>query len=225
MIEQLLGSKTRYRLMQLFIHHPDVFYYVRQITRILDTQINSVRRELLHLEELGLIQSFSTLPVERGFVTEVQARKTDSSAQKKYFKLNPEFFLYPELKALFVKEQLVGEKDLAKNIRRSGTVNYLILSGFFVGLEDMPADMIIVGKVDAEKLAKIIAEYEKAFNREIKYTVFSSKEYKYRVTINDRFLYTILNNKKIIAINDLEHDDDPPSGGEARLLEHAASRL
>src|SRR5258708_14617684 len=60
MIEQLLGSKTRVKLLQLFMSNPNRSFYVREITRKIDEQINSVRRELSNLLNIGIIVSDTT---------------------------------------------------------------------------------------------------------------------------------------------------------------------
>ena len=209
MFEQLLGSKTRYRLLQLFLHHPDSYYYVRQLTRILDTQINSVRRELLNLESIGFVRSYNALSEEEGITISQSFEKKSNSSQKKFFRLNTDFLLYPELKALFMKEQLVSEKDLARELSKVGKIHYLALTGVFTGVEsEIPTDMLIVGTVDLRRLAKAVSDYEKILNKEINYTVFSYKEFTYRKDINDRFLYNILNKKKIVAIDELDDNSD-----------------
>src|SRR5690606_16007380 len=60
MVEQLFGSKTRVKLLQLFYSNPNRSFYVREITRKIDEQINSVRRELANLLSIGLISSEAT---------------------------------------------------------------------------------------------------------------------------------------------------------------------
>ena len=55
MLESLFGSRTRVKLLRLFMSHPDQRWFVRELTRVVQEQINSVRRELDHLEHLGLI--------------------------------------------------------------------------------------------------------------------------------------------------------------------------
>ena len=60
MIEQLFGSKTRVKLLQLFYSNPNRAFYVREITRKIDEQINSVRRELSNLLSIGIIVSENT---------------------------------------------------------------------------------------------------------------------------------------------------------------------
>lgn len=57
MVDALFGSKTRVKLLHLFLNNPGKAFYVREITRLIDEQINSVRRELSNLLEVGVITS------------------------------------------------------------------------------------------------------------------------------------------------------------------------
>src|SRR2546423_14441983 len=60
MIDALFGSKTRVKLLHLFLNNPNRSFYVREITRKIDEQINSVRRELANLLSIGIIVSDTT---------------------------------------------------------------------------------------------------------------------------------------------------------------------
>src|SRR3954471_20428714 len=82
MIEQLFGSKTRVKLLQLFYSNPNRSFYVREITRKIDEQINSVRRELANLLNVGLITS-------------------DSSNNKVYYEVNQKYQFYIPLEEIF----------------------------------------------------------------------------------------------------------------------------
>ena len=55
--EKLFGSKTRAKLLRLFFENPEKSFYVREMTRVIGEQINSVRRELLNLESIGIIKN------------------------------------------------------------------------------------------------------------------------------------------------------------------------
>jgi DNA-binding transcriptional ArsR family regulator len=57
MLEHLFSSRTRVRLLGLFLLHPEKEVHVREICRITGLNINAVRRELANLEELGLLRS------------------------------------------------------------------------------------------------------------------------------------------------------------------------
>src|SRR5690349_15055502 len=82
MIEQLFGSKTRVKLLQLFYSNPNRAFYVREITRKIDEQINSVRRELANLLNIGIISS-------------------DTTNNRLYYEVNQDFEFYGPLKTIF----------------------------------------------------------------------------------------------------------------------------
>ena len=186
-LEQLFGSTARVRLLRFFLGNDadDNRFFVRELVRKLNVQLNGVRRELQNLEALGLLESSS-----------------GESQKKRYYKLNKNFPLYSELKALISKAEFFTENRLIEELKKLGAVNLLILTGHFVGIKDSPTDMLIVGKIKRSSLAKKVADLEKEMCREINYTLFSPREYKYRKDITDKFLYQILGNKKIVAIND-----------------------
>ena len=82
MIEQLFGSKTRVKLLQLFYSNPNRSFYVREITRKIDEQINSVRRELSNLLSIGIIVS-------------------ENTNNKLYYEVNQKFEYYEPLQEIF----------------------------------------------------------------------------------------------------------------------------
>ena len=57
MLGNLFGSNARVKILKLFLLHPEKKYYIRQLARDLDLQVNSVRRELDNLEKFGLLKS------------------------------------------------------------------------------------------------------------------------------------------------------------------------
>src|SRR6476469_4459321 len=82
MIEQLFGSKTRVKLLQLFYSNPNRSFYVREITRKIDEQINSVRRELANLLNIGIITS-------------------DNTDNKLYYEVNQKYEYFEPLQQIF----------------------------------------------------------------------------------------------------------------------------
>lgn len=184
MLEQLFGSRTRIKLLRLFLANPDKLFFVREITRKIEERINSVRRELKNLEEMGLI---------------IFRNKN----QKKYYQVNDSFILYPELKSLILKAQVILEEKFVTDIKSMGNIQYMVLTGLFVGMKDRQTDILIVGKINRRKLNRLIKKFEHVFNTEINYTVMTAKEYKYRRDLTDRFLYDVLENKKIVMIDKL----------------------
>ena len=196
MLEQLFGSKTRVKLLQLFLNNPQQPFYLRELARELKSQLNSIRREVANLEQIGIIKSAQTAEAEQ---KPTRFKKT----AKKFFLADSNFILYPELKALLLKAQLLLERDFVKQVERLGRVKLFILTGVFVGLEGMATDMLLVGSVNHQRVDRLVKQFQKELSHEINYTVMSLKEFKYRKDITDRFLYDILEGEKIVVLNEI----------------------
>ena len=203
MLEQLFGSKTRVKLLRLFLNNPSQPYYLRELARKLKTQLNSVRREINNLEKIGVVKSVKLADVLSG-TKKAKSKKSKIQGSKKYFLTDTDFILYPELKALLLKAQLLLERSFVGKIEKMSQIRLFILTGIFVGIEGFATDLLLVGAVNRKKLAKIVREFEKELNHGINYTVMSSPEYKYRQDITDRFLYDILEGRKIVIIDKLD---------------------
>lgn len=185
MLEELFGSRTRVKLLRLFFTQPQEHYFVRELTRVIDEQINSVRRELQNLEEIGLLTS-------------------SIDQKKKYFTLNPDFPLLHELQAVIMKTRLVTEQQFVESIRGLGPMEYFSLMGHFVQDQDAPTDIFIIGVVSKTRLQKLLQQFEEMFGKQLRYTVFSKEEYDYRKDVTDRFLADLFNRRKMVMVNKLE---------------------
>jgi hypothetical protein len=202
-IEQLFGSKTRVKLLQLFYSNPNRSFYVREITRKIDEQINSVRRELANLLSIGIISS-------------------DTNNNRLYYEVNQKYEYYPPLSVIFggavavapvaekttktktetpVTAPVAAETDDVKAIKALGNVEVALLTGQFTRDERSGIDFLIVGDVNQTKLGKYIAELEAKEGKEIRYVHMPADEYAYRREVNDRFLGTLLTAKKQVLID------------------------
>ncbi len=199
MFEQLFGSKTRVKLLQLFYSNPNRAFYVREITRKVEEQINSVRRELANLLSIGIITS-------------------ESNNNRLYYEVNQDYEHYKPLSMVFgpraekrakkaknqdqeTEPELVAEHPLARPVRALGRVEIAFLTGQFTRDETGGVDVLIVGDVNQAKLAKFIADLEKEENKELRYTSMPLTSYQYRIQINDRFINNVMASKKQIIIN------------------------
>lgn len=185
MFETLFGSRTRVKILKLFLVDTSgkKTFYVREICRRIQEHLNSVRRELENLRKMGLLT----------------ARQKN---RKKFWRLNTDFIFLSELRALFTKSNLLVEGVLAGKLRELGRPRLLVLTGFFTDTKN-PTDVLVVGRLNRKKLAKVMKRFEKKLARSINYTIMSTKEFKMRRELTDRFLFNILENKKIVLINEL----------------------
>src|SRR3989338_4615707 len=126
MLEKLFGSKARVKILKLFLIHPHEKFYIRQLSRNLKLQLNSVRRELENLEKFGILTS--DLKNEEG----KDEKEAAGCQEKKYFRANSHFVLFDEIKALIVKAQILYEMDFVCNLNSICKVKLLVLTGIFV---------------------------------------------------------------------------------------------
>lgn len=193
MLEQLFGSNTRVDMLRLFFRAPEQSFYVREITRALDTQINAVRRELKLLIDAKII-------VEVG---DPKGINLDSPGAKlrKYYRVNIHSTLFPELEALILKEQVLEEQELLQDIIESGgTIKLLLVTGQFTDGKQCPADMLLVGDIKKKKIEALISTYEEKYDIEILYSIMTEDEFSERRNMMDKFIYSMFetNNIKVV---------------------------
>lgn len=188
MIEQLFGSKTRVKLLQLFYSNPNRSFYVREITRKIDEQINSVRRELSNLLSIGII-------------------KSDSNNNKLYYEVNQKFKFYSPLHQIFgsgvnkaVKKSSQEGKD-ELDITSVGYVELAVLTGQFTRDETTGIDLLVVGDINRNAMQKYVNELEAKEGKNIRYSIMKLNDFNYRMEIRDRFSTSVSNAKKQILVD------------------------
>ncbi|MEK7105316.1 MAG: hypothetical protein AAB865_01370 [Patescibacteria group bacterium] len=148
--------------------------------------MNSVRRELMNLVDLGVIK---------------EVLETEGKEKRKFYQADQQFFLFADLRSLLKKVQLMMKKNLVQEIDARGKVDLLILTGRFVDNTTIPVDLLVVGEIQEEDLQKLLFEFEKEVGQEVNYTVMAKEEYLYRKQVSDRFLYSILNVEHVTMID------------------------
>lgn len=188
-LEQLFGSATRLHLLRLFLHNEGKSYFVRELARTISVQLHAVRRELENLTELGIVMA--------------RAVPMPGDSKRRYYELNPEHILVPELRALMLKTDVLLEHDLADALEKIGNVQYLALTGRFVGNIEVGTDMLVVGKLNRASAKGIVQKFEKRYGHEIRYTIMGVTEFKSRKALTDKFLYGVFESNKMVLKNEL----------------------
>ena len=102
-----------------------------------------------------------------------------------------------------IKAQILLENDFARAVKDIGQVKYLALTGQFIGRKDIATDLLLIGKVNRVKFNRLLKKFQEYFDHDINYTLMTMKEYEYRRQLTDRFLFNVLENKKIIVVDHL----------------------
>jgi len=103
MLEHLFGSKTRVKLLRFLFRHEFEAFYVRELARLLETQMNAIRREISILTVAGLL-------LETDAPGEVADDNGPGAQKRKYYRLNVHSPLFPELQSLMMKARVLEEQ-------------------------------------------------------------------------------------------------------------------
>ena len=177
-LEKLFGSKTRTKLLDLFFSNSGQSYYVREITRLIEEQINSVRRELLNLDSVGII-------------------KSETFDNKVYYSANTKHpYSKPLIDLFTVKVDNTKEHD----VRKAGWEEYvkpvrnflkaLVVTNRAPGEDGI--DLLIVGDDKTKKLTHWAEVIEKKQGKPLDYVIMSEDDYSYRKSVKDRFITDVM---------------------------------
>lgn len=187
MLENLIPSKVRRKILQLFFHHNEDTYYLREIVRMTDEEVNAVKRELDILHDAKVL---------------LRERRTN----KVFYTLNKNYILYDEFLRIYTKSTSLAEL-LLKNSSNLGKVKYIAISTKYVVRATIKEDEIyalFVGVVVVPEIESIMNTAKKDFGWEINYTVMTEDELKYRKKNNDPFIWKFLKQPKVMLVGQEE---------------------
>lgn len=178
-LEKLFGSKTRTKLLSLFFGNPERSYYVREMTRVIDEQINSVRRELLNLESIGVIKN------------ETYDNKIYYSANNKHPYARALVMLFSSRTDVAVETAVVKPNAWEEYVRPvKNYLTCLIVTNRLPGQEGV--DLLIVGDDRTKKLTHWAEVVEKKEGKPLNYVIMSRDDFQYRLNVKDRFVSEVL---------------------------------
>lgn len=190
MVDALFGSKTRVKLLHLFFNNPGKAFYVREITRKIDEQINSVRRELANMLSVGVI-------------------KSDSANNKLYYEVDSTYEHYKPLRQIFADNPIDEERAVEPSDQRAdqarlkqlGDLRVAILSGSLVHHSASKVDVLLVGRLNKTQVRRYIKELEAGEGRELNYSVMPYDDFYYRLSVKDKFITEIVSGKHILLLD------------------------
>ena len=159
MLEALITSKTRLKLLLKFFLNSDTTAYLRSLEPEFDESTNAIRQELNRFENAGLLT-------------------TDRKGNKKVYHANTQHPLFPEINSLLLK--YVGiDQVIEKVIMKLGKLNAVYLVGELAKGKDSPIiDLWFVGEnIDKNYLLELVEKVEEALERKLRYIIINSKEF------------------------------------------------
>jgi hypothetical protein len=187
MLADLITSKSRVKLLNVYLTTPYEMYHVRECVRKTGDEINAVRRELQYLEKNGIL------------IREQRANRV-------YYSLDKNYPFYYDLLNIGAKTIGLGQEVL-KNRVKLGKIKYAMFSGQFVRrIKKNPddVDFLMVGTIVLPELALLVRNEEARLGMEINYTAMSEEEFKFRKKRSDPFIHGILSGSRLMLIGDEE---------------------
>jgi predicted nucleotidyltransferase len=187
MLQKLMGSKTRVKILALFIINPKREYYSREIERELKSNFEAIRAELINLEKVGLLRS-------------------RISGKQRYYSINTGHVLFPEFKSMILKTVGLGDV-LKKAFKETDKIEAAFIYGSYArDAEDTESDidLFVVGSISMNDLQAVISAIENKFQREINPTIYPQKELQDKYKAKNHFILSVLKEPKIFLKGD-EH--------------------
>jgi len=187
MLVDILISKVRVKIFELFLGIPNQSYHVREIVRRVGEEINAVRRELSRLEKTGFLES-------------------EWRANRRYYSVKHDFTFLPEFLSIVNKSIGIGGA-IIQNRAKLGKIKFAMLSGSFAKGQPYSSndiDLFIVGTIVLPELSALIKEEEARRNRELNFTPMTEEEFNFRKNRRDPFVMNILSKPRIMLIGDEE---------------------
>ena len=157
MIETLISSKTRIKLLLKFFLNSKTTAYLRSLEGEFGDSTNAIRLELNKLEKAGMLSSAF-------------------KGNKKFFQANTKHPLFKEIHNILLKH--IGLDQIIENVvERLGEVNQVYLVGDFAkGLDSQVIDLIFIGAIDKTYLIRLIDKAEKLIQRKVRYLIYADHE-------------------------------------------------
>ena len=157
MLESLITSKTRIKLLLKFFINPSTKAYLRELAKEFDTSTNSIRLELNRLEESNLL------------ISQAQGRTVQYQA-------NTQNTLFKDIRSIALK--YVGIDSLIENIiSKLGDLRSAYIIGDYAhGMDTGIIDVVLIGNIDKNILNQLVEKTEILIHRKIKWLILEEEE-------------------------------------------------
>lgn len=186
MLKNLFISKVRVKILEQYMLDLNASFHVRGLVRILNEEINAVRRELLNLQDAGILKS-----------------KKDGN--KLVYKLNKACPIIWELRSMFYKESSLG-KAILKATETVEGIQLIVLTESFIKHQyanPTDVDFLFIGTMKVKDLSTVMSQLEKDEKRDIRFSAITKEDFDFARKKKEPFLMNILENDKIIMFGQI----------------------
>jgi hypothetical protein len=189
-LAKLFGSSSRVKIIKLFLFNPTQGFSKLDVARRTKVSIAITRKEINMLEQIGMLKSCVFLPeVIEGEEDEVKSKIKKTAG----FMVNPSFEFLKQLQILLVHINPLRHDEILKRLNNVGKLKLVIVAGVFIQNFDSRLDILIVGeKIKTGMVDHALKYLESEIGKELRYAVFETDDFKYRLNIYDKLIRDVL---------------------------------
>lgn len=186
MLKNLFISKVRISILDVYMSNIDAAFHVRALVRMLEEEINAVRRELINLESAGIL-------------------KSKKEGNRVVYRVNKQCPILWDLRAIFYKESKVGKAILNVTKDIEGIEVIVLTHNFIKGKHEEPTDIdfLFVGTMKIKELMTAVGQLEKDLDRNLRFSAIRKEDFDFARKKKEAFLMNILGNDKIILFGQI----------------------
>jgi hypothetical protein len=187
-VAYIFGSEAKVKIMRLFIFNPSLVFQTSEVAKRAKASPSAARRELMNLLKAGLLR--------KGV---------------KGYSLNRSYRYLSAIGNFLIDATPLSEKQIVKKISATGNVKLVLIAGVFLHNPDSRVDILIVGDhIKHGKLLGVISSIEAELGKELRYAVFETSDFNYRLGIYDKLIRDILESDHEKILNKLGLQIAPP---------------
>ena len=185
MLEKLIASSARVKILKLLLLNEGKRYYQREIAELAGLPVRAVQRETGGLTEIDLLH-----------------RTRDGN--RVYFQVNPACSIFPELKHILLKTIAI-DSLLSDTLNGDGRIQIAFIYGSYAANEETVTsdiDLFVVGSISGRQLSAALRPVQTEIQREVNYHLVTPEEFQQRIDDEDGFLRNVLEGPKVFVIGD-----------------------
>jgi hypothetical protein len=197
-LETIFGSTAKVKIIKLFLFNPEKTFDPNEVADRTKVSRASARKEIYNLEKIGFVRSKL---VSKEFYRQKNREAVSFKKKVNGWTLDSKFPYIEELESFLTNVNPFRHKDIIDKISRTCKIQLLVVSGIFIKDPDSRVDLLVVGdNVKQGLLESVIRTIESEIGKEVRYAVFETREFTYRMSMFDRLIRDILDypHEKII---------------------------
>lgn len=194
-----IGSQPRSKVLRVFIFNQTEPFAIHVAAKRAGVSLTSAAKEVKVLEKMGIIKRGRHISIRLANGTKREVRGTSKIPT---WVINQDFKHLRAISGFVHEVSPIRFDTIVGALRRTGKVSAVILSGAFMGDESRPADLVVaLDSLNERRLEQTIRKLEPTFGREIRYAAFSTPEFRYRLTIQDKLIRDTLDFPHVVLLD------------------------